>query len=85
MTENWRKKIAISLTLTLPEPNVGMANSLPFSRMVGVAICSRRNWLASACLFAAVRSPEIFSPEAFFPENVKTGMVPSLVPFTVDF
>jgi hypothetical protein len=31
-----------------------------------------------------VRSPEIFSPEAVFPENVKTGMVPSLVPFTVD-
>ena len=41
MTENWRKKMAMSLVLTLPEPNVGMANSLPFSRMAPALICSR--------------------------------------------
>ena len=33
MTENWRKNTATSLTLTLPLPNVGRENSLPFSRM----------------------------------------------------
>jgi hypothetical protein len=26
-------------------------------------------------LLAATRSPETFSPDALFPENVKTGMV----------
>src|SRR5580704_2480039 len=35
MTENWRKKIAISLTLTLLDPKVGMTNSLPFSDRTG--------------------------------------------------
>src|SRR5229473_216323 len=28
ITENWRKKLAMSLTLTLPDPKVGMGNSL---------------------------------------------------------
>ena len=78
MTENCRKKIAISFTLTFVVPKVGITNSLPFSRMVGAVICSRRNWLVKTCLFTATRSPEIFSPEAFFPENVNTGMFPSL-------
>jgi len=27
MTENWRKKIAMSFTLTLPDPKVGRENS----------------------------------------------------------
>jgi len=36
----------------------------------------------STCLLAAVRSPLIFSPDAFLPENVKTGMVSlSLQPY----
>src|SRR6266852_1391117 len=78
MTENWRKKTAISLVLTLLDPNMGSANSLPFSRIVGPAICSRRSCKASTCLLAATRSPVIFSPAVFFPENVKTGMGPSL-------
>ena len=43
MTENWRKKIAMSLVLTFDDPNSGRANSFPFSRMVGAPICSRRN------------------------------------------
>src|SRR6266852_696814 len=75
MTENWRKKIAISLVLTLPEPNVGMANSLPFSRIAPGVMRSRRNCCASTCLFAAIRSPATFCPPASLPENVKTGMV----------
>ena len=75
MTENWRKKIAISLVLTLPEPNVGIENSLPFSRIAPGVMRSRRNDCANACLFGAIRSPEIFCPDASFPENVKTGMV----------
>src|SRR5579863_4487571 len=75
MTENCRKKTAISLTLTLPEPNVGRANSLPFSRMDPGVICSRRSWVLSISLLGAFRSPLIFSPDAVFPENVNTGMV----------
>src|SRR5216684_8157472 len=75
MTENWRKKIAMSLVLTLPEPNVGMANSLPFSRIAPGVMRSRRNCCASTCLFDAIRSPATFCPPASLPENVKTGMV----------
>src|SRR5580658_4989549 len=78
MTENWRKKIAISLTLTLLDPKVGMTNSLPFSRIAPGVICSRRNAWPRACLFGATRSPEIFCTEASLPENVKTGMVLAL-------
>src|SRR3984893_2108752 len=75
MTENWRKKMAMSLVLILPLPKVGIANSLPFSRMAPGVMRSRRNWVVSTCLLAAVRSPLIFSPDAFLPENVKTGIV----------
>ena len=75
MTENWRKKIAMSLVPTLPEPKVGMENSLPFSRIAPGVMRSRRNACASDCLLAAIRSPEIFCPDASLPENVKTGMV----------
>src|SRR6185369_10872769 len=78
MTENWRKKIAISLVFTLVEPKVGSANSLPFSRMLDEVICSRRNCMANTCLLAADRSPVTFSPAEFLPENVNTGMAPSL-------
>src|ERR1700730_1413508 len=75
MTENWRKKMAMSLVLILPLPKVGIANSLPFSRMAPGVMRSRRHWVERTCLFAAVPSPLIFSPDAFLPENVKTGMV----------
>ena len=75
MTENWRKKIAISFVPTLPEPKVGMENSLPFSRIAPGVMRSRRSACANACLLDAIRSPEIFCPDASFPENVKTGMV----------
>src|ERR1700722_3153828 len=75
ITENWRKKIAMSLTFTLLVPKVGITNSLPFSRIAPGVIRSRRNCCPSACLFGATRSPEIFCPEASLPENVKTGMV----------
>src|ERR1700722_19706968 len=78
MTENCRKNTAMSLVLTLPDPNVGITNSFPFSRIVGALICSRRNCVARTCLLAATRSPATFSPAEFFPENVKTGIVPSL-------
>src|SRR5580704_5487836 len=78
MTENWRKKMAISFTLMWPEPKVGMTNSLPFSRMAPVVIRSFRNCVAKACLLVVTRSPVIFSPVSFFPENVKTGMLTSL-------
>ena len=54
MTENCRKKMAMSLVLTLPVPKVGMTNSLPFSRMDPGVMRSRRNWLVSTCLLAAV-------------------------------
>src|SRR5580704_12890213 len=81
MKENWRKKTAISLVLTFPEPKVGSENSLPFSRTEPGVIRSRRNCWSTTSLLAAVRSPEIFSPDALFPENVNTGMVvsPSLI------
>src|SRR5882672_5786588 len=75
MTENWRKKMAMSLVLTLPVPKVGITNSLPFSRTAPGVIRSRRNWVVSTCLLTAVRSPLTFWPDSFFPENVKTGMV----------
>src|ERR1051326_4210355 len=67
----------MSLVLTLPDPNVGNANSFPFSRMVGAVICSRRKCIARVCLLAATRSPDTFSPAVFLPENVKTGIFPS--------
>ncbi len=84
MTENCRKKMAISFVLTLPDPKVGSENSFPFSRMLAPVICSRRSCMASTCLLVATRSPETFSPAVFFPENVKTGMFPSLygIPFS---
>src|ERR1700722_14961987 len=75
ITENWRKKTATSFTLTLLVPNVGITNSLPFSRIAPGVIRSRRNCWPSACLLGATRSPETFCPEASLPENVKTGMV----------
>src|SRR5579884_1322137 len=77
MTENCRKKMAMSLVLTLPDPKVGRANSLPFSRIAPGVMRSLRSCAASVCLFAAVRSPLIFCPVALFPENVKTGMCAS--------
>src|SRR5215470_494708 len=77
MTENWRKKMAMSLVLTLPDPNVGRENSLPFSRTAPGVIRSRRNCCSRTSLLAADRSPETFSPDALFPENVKTGILPS--------
>src|SRR5579862_2463630 len=64
----------MSLVPTLLEPKVGMENSLPFSRIAPGVIRSRRNACANDCLFAAIRSPEIFCPDASLPENVKTGM-----------
>src|SRR5580698_3291172 len=67
----------MSLVLTLLVPKVGMANSLPFSRMEPAVICSRRNCVANACLLGAFRSPLIFCPAASLPENVKTAMVTS--------
>ena len=75
MTENCRKKMAMSLVFTLPLPKVGMTNSLPFSRMAPGVMRSRRSCVVSTCLLTAVRSPLTFSPDAFLPENVKTGMV----------
>src|SRR5690348_17288992 len=68
----------MSFVLTLVEPKVGSENSFPFSRMLEDVICSRRSCMASTCLLAADRSPVTFSPAEFLPENVKTGMVPSL-------
>src|SRR5215469_6253992 len=75
MTENCRKKMAISLVLTLPEPKKGSENSFPFSRTEPGVIRSLRSCCRTTSLLAAVRSPETFSPDALFPENVKTGMV----------
>ena len=75
ITENWRKKIAMSLVLTLALPNIGRENSFPFSRIEPGVTRSRRSCAANTCLLAATRSPVIFSPDAFLPENVKTGMV----------
>ena len=76
MTENWRKKIAMSLVLTLLEPKVGMENSLPFSRIAPGVMRSRRN-CCSQRLFVGGHpfAAELSRPDAFFPENVKTGMV----------
>src|SRR5690349_18750379 len=75
ITENWRKKMARSLVGTFPEPNVGRANSLPFSLIVLAVTRSRRKLAARTCLFSATRSPETFSPAALVPENVKTGIL----------
>src|ERR1700756_5151010 len=75
MTENCRKKMAMSFVLTLADPNVGRENSFPFSRTDPGVMRSRRNCCSSTSLLAAVRSPLIFSPDALLPENVKTGMV----------
>src|SRR5437868_8550924 len=65
----------MSLVFTFPLPNIGRENSFPFSRIEPGVTRSRRNCAANTCLFAATRSPVIFSPDAFLPENVKTGMV----------
>ena len=75
MTENCRKKMATSLVLTFPDPNVGRENSLPFSRTEPGVMRSRRSCCSSTSLLAATRSPVTFSPDALFPENVKTGIV----------
>ena len=75
MTENCRKKMAMSFVLTDAVPKVGIENSFPFCLMLPAVIRSRRNWVARTSLLAATRSPETFSPDAFLPENVKTGMV----------
>src|SRR5688572_7963208 len=81
MTENWRKKIAMSLVFTFPEPKEGKANSLPFSLMAPVTVIrSRRSCEARTCLFSATRSPDTFSPAAFLPLNVKTGITCSPSP-----
>src|SRR5437762_2973394 len=74
ITENWRKKMAMSLVGTLPLPSVGRAISLPFSLMVVGEMRSRRSCACSTCLFSATRSPETFSPAAVLPVNVKTGI-----------
>ena len=50
MTENCRKNTAMSLTLTLPLPNVGRENSLPFSRMEPGVMRSFRSCVASPSL-----------------------------------
>ena len=65
----------MSLVLIFVVPKVGIENSLPFSRMAPGVIRSRRKACASACLFTAIRSPDIFCPDASLPENVKTGMI----------
>ena len=49
----------------------------PFSPIDPAVMRSLRSDCCNACLLAATRSPETFSPEAVFPENVKTGMVAS--------
>src|SRR3954451_8566821 len=64
----------MSLVATLPEPNVGRANSLPFSLIAEGVMRSRRNCAESTCLFSAARSPEIFSPAEFVPVNVNTAI-----------
>src|SRR5437764_13445618 len=74
ITENWRKKMAMSLVGTLPLPRVGRAISLPFSLMVVGEMRSRRSCACKTCLFSATRSPETFSPAAVLPVNVKTGI-----------
>ena len=74
ITENWRKKMAMSLVGTLPLPMVGRAISLPFSLMALGVMRSRRSCACNTCLFSATRSPETFSPAAVLPVNVKTGI-----------
>src|ERR1700722_12956443 len=65
----------MSLVATLPDPKVGIENSLPFSRTDPGVMRSRRNCCVRLCLLGADRSPEIFCPDASLPENVNTGMV----------
>src|SRR5579859_825988 len=82
MTENWRKKIAMSLVATLPPPSLGSANSLPFSLIAPtIWMRSLRSCACSTCLFSATRSPLTVSPAAVLPVNVKTGMVPPAFPY----
>jgi len=64
----------MSLVATLPEPKVGMTNSLPFSLMASALMRSRSSCALSTCLFSATRSPLTFCPAAFFPVYVKTGI-----------
>src|SRR3954447_25915244 len=64
----------MSFVATFPEPNVGRANSLPFSLIAEGVMRSRRNCAESTCLFSAARSPEIFSPAEFVPVNVNTAI-----------
>ena len=82
MTENCRKKTAVSLTGTLPVPSLGRANSLPFSLMAPGVMRSRRNCIVTAALLSANRSPATFFPWGSVPVNVNTGItVTPLVPF----
>src|SRR6185312_16079829 len=74
MTENWRKKTAMSLMGTLPVPSLGRANSLPFSLMAPGVMRSRRNCMVMAALLSPNRSPEIRFPWASVPVNVNTGI-----------
>src|SRR4051794_7763117 len=74
MTENCRKKTAMSLTGTLPVPSFGRANSLPFSLMAPGVMRSRRNCMVTAALLSANRSPAIFLPWGSVPVNVNTGI-----------
>src|SRR5512146_1531805 len=78
ITENWRKKMAMSLVATLPEPKVGRENSLPFSFMELTVMCSLASCACNTCLLVDTRSPPTFSPATFVPENVNTGIVTSL-------
>src|SRR5438309_745675 len=81
MTENCRKKMAISLVGTLPPPflpKVGRANSLPFSLMAPGVMRSRRSVAFKTSLFSAARSPFTAAPLASVPLNVNTGIVPPL-------
>src|SRR5215469_16503782 len=74
MTENWRKKMAISLTATFPEPSLGRVNSLPFSLTALAVIRSRRRRCCTWALLSATRSPEILFPWASVPLNVNTAI-----------
>src|SRR2546430_2022606 len=74
ITENCRKKTAVSLMGTLPVPKVGRANSLPFSLMAPGVIRSRRSCMVTAALLSANRSPAILLPWGSVPVNVNAGI-----------
>src|SRR5437868_5631867 len=74
ITENCRKKTAVSLMGTLPVPSLGRANSLPFSLMAPGVMRSRRNCMVTAALLSANRSPAILLPWESVPVNVNTGI-----------